>query len=706
MEFISWLLAETIIVLYQREQNGLFFAEGPAMEFNYQWPEGFSNFFVGTYQAKRPGYVSIGNHPTHIAIIKRSPLEHNASIDWGFLKNLISLLQKNNLKAAPYKEVGTSFDALFQKIKYEPEFPPETGFQSGENLPDKELGASNAFKLSPGMSASKETGSWAYIIEASSPQFYINKIFAILEEAAKPLIDNDLIDFYEIVDRHTNQRTKVVYSKKGKTEQEDWKTKSTKAASQLKYLAATLLSGAPTFKTALLRTIGTEDIKGGGKGWFGYDAQPRNFGLPTQELYDLNERSFSGDIVIKIFLDAMNNPTKIQQLEQVAQWAGKKKQESTGQKYPPYYLGGALEKLSWFWDKNDLLNDMQNPNSVLDHLSTLYDIIKYSEILQQVESEEFQYLKQQAKEAIEEALPNAEHLSQNDIISLNNLAGPLNLHPSIIHSLEQQNQKIKEDKIKRDKEQKESALKKSFLMPVDSYAYMILKDGKWQPIDQKFLKYMGQGDYEIDIGELAINVIGEEDTYEDAYYKAEEDAQSETQQKPSESYGNDKNEIDSDIDSYWDDFLNNIETEIDENTPEEEAVRIIKAKYIDDFIQWRKEEMQEQEEKESWKYEADTESQEFQQKVADYQKEIAEEMIWEQGLITLTRDTDKVIIQLHKKHYNAFKSILKYTINLNLRELDDDEEPYWKASTKISIDFIPEGGFTKPAYTLLQELIS
>jgi hypothetical protein len=402
----------------------------------------------------------------------------------------------------------------------------------------------------------------------------------------------------------------------------------------------------------------------------------------------------------------MNNPTKIQQLEQVAQWAEKKKQESTGQKYPPYYLGGALEKLSWFWDKNDLLNDVQNPNSVLDHLSTLYDIMKYSEILQQVESEEFQYLKQQAKEAIEEALPNAEHLSQNDVISLNNLAGPLGLHPSIIHSLEQESQKIKEDKIKQDKERQESTLKRSFLMPIDSYAYMILKDGKWKSIDQKFLKYMSQGDYEIDIGELAINVIGEEDTYEDAYYKAEEDAQSETKQKPSESYGNDKNEIDSDIDSYWDDFLNNIETEIDENTPEEEAVRIIKAQYIDDFIQWRKEEMQEQEEKESWKYEADTESQEFQQKVADYQKEIAEEMIWEQGLITLTRDTDKITIQLHKKHYNAFKSILKHTINLNLHELDDDEEPYWKASTKISVDFIPEGGFIKPAYTLLQELIS
>jgi hypothetical protein len=272
----------------------------------------------------------------------------------------------------------------------------------------------------------------------------------------------------------------------------------------------------------------------------------------------------------------MNNPTKIQQLEQVAKWAEKKKQESTGQKYPPYYLGGALEKLSWFWDKNDLLNDVQNPNSVLDSLSTLYDIIKYSEILQQVEPEEFQYLKQQAKEAIEEALPNAEHLSQNDIISLNNLAGPLGLHPSIIHSLEQQNQKIKEDKIKRDKEQKESALKRSFLMPIDSYAYMILKDGKWLSINQKFLKYMGQGDYEIDIGELAINVIGEEDTYEDAYYKAEEDAQEEIQQKPSESYGDDKNEIDSDIDSYWDDFLNNIETEIDENTQKKKQLHLLK----------------------------------------------------------------------------------------------------------------------------------
>jgi hypothetical protein len=706
MSFRSWLFAESILVQWQRDQAALVPSEGPRYEFNYQTENSWSRFWVGCYQAKRPGYVSISSRPTHAAIIKHSPLERENSVDYGFLKNLIQLLQKSGMKPVPYKEIGTSFDVLFNKINFEPEHKPETGWQTGESLPDQELGSPNMQKLSPGISASKESGSWAYFVESyDSAQYYANKFVELLEQAAAPLIKNDFIDFYEVVDRHTNKHVKVVYSQKGQQESDDWKTKDKKAASQIKYLADTLLGSAPTFKTILIRIVGTEDLKGGGKGWFGYDAQPQNYNLPIEELHALNKRSFSEDIVIKIFLDTIQSgdKTRFQQLEQLAKWAEQKKQASVGQKYPPYWIGGGAEKLSWFWEKNSILKDcIEEP---IMHISTIFDVMKYAEILQQLEPEELDYWKQQVKNAIEEELPHAEHLRPNEISYLNQLAGPLNLHPSLLHSLEQADQKHKDEKAERDKLAQESALKRSFLMPVDSYVYMMIKDGKWESIPENFLHYAGQENYEVNIGELALDIIGEEDTYYDAEERARAEAEENLEQRPSESYGEDEKEVEGDIDYDWDDFIDSqgIE-EIDEDTPEEEAVRIIKNDYWDVFIKWKIEKLKEKEDEESWKYELDDNDSEYGQRISHFQEEIAEEMAWEQGLIILQTDIGKVDIQIGKKHWQTFKPILKRTIELNIHTKDEEDEPYWKASTKISIDYIPKGGFVKDAYTLLQEL--
>ena len=701
MSFRSWLLTETILVKYFNAENGLFPTEGPAMEFNYQWEQGYSSFFIGCYQAKRPGYVSISSRPTHIGIIKTSPIEHGVGIDIGFINNLSTMLSQKGFKSVPYKEVGTAFSNLFQKINYEPEFSPDTGWQTGGNTPDIELGASNMQKLSPGISASKESGSWAYFIEANEPQYYIPKILEVLGQAADPLIKNNLIDFYEISDRRGG-RQKFVQSEKGKKESDDWKSKDSRAASQIKYLAMNLLNDAPNFQKKLIRTVGTEDLKGGGKGWFGYEAQPQNFNLPIEQLYELNKRSFSDDSVIRIFLDAVRSgdKEKFQQLEYLTQWADNKKQTTVGQKYTPYYLGGVAERLSWFWNKDKTLQScIDEP---LEYINDIYSILKDADILEQLEPEEFNYWKNQVKNALEEAIHEAEHIYPHQIHDLNIIAGQLGLHPSIVNALEQQDQKIKDEKIQREKIQRESALKRSFLMPVDAYAYMMINDPQWKSIPQKFLNYSGRGNYDIKIGELAEDLIDTEGPSQDAIEAAEEDAQNDVQERPSESYGQDMKEVEQDIEYDWDDFVNantELAEETDENTPDYEIVKIIKEKYLDDFIEWKKKEMQKDEETKSWKYEVDTESSDFQEKVWEYQREFAEQYAWDEGLVIITRpDLDKVEIQLHKKHWNTFKPLLKRTIDINLSE--EDEEEKWKPSTKISIDFIPEGGFTKPAYDL------
>lgn len=92
-------------------------------------------------------------------------------------------------------------------------------------------------------------------------------------------------------------------------------------------------------------------------------------------------------------------------------------------------------------------------------------------------------------------------------------------------------------------------------------------------------------------------------------------------------------------------------------------------------------------------------------RVHHFQEEVAEEMAWQEGMIILTTDIGKVNIQLAKKHWQAFKPILKRTIEINMKEKEEEYgETVWKASTKISVDFMMEGegGFTKPAYDMLQ----
>lgn len=701
---------ENLIVQWGRDQASLVPSQEVwPFEFHYQWENSYSSYYVGAYQARREGYISIGSRPTHLGIIKTDALEHGGGIDYGFIKNLIGNLQAAGLKAVPYKEVGTSFDATFKSVGYEPEDPVETGFQTGETVPDMEIGQSNAHQLSPAISVSRASGSWAYFIETSSADWLIPKILAYMEAAAKPLIDNDLIDYYEIVDRRSNKKTNIVFSKKGKREDEDWKTKNDKSASHIKYLVSVTLPETSLFGKEVIGRVNAEGMKNA-EGWFGRKAQPKNFHVSLEDLYSMNANSFADDIVIKTFLDAvkLKDEGRFEQLDQATAWAENKKRLDPSR----YWLGGLLEVLGWFWENDIIIRDLTEPEHVLYYLGNLYSvIISYGDIVSVLEPEEYSYLKQRAKSAIETALQgegdeNYPSLTTSDIHKLNELAGPLKLHPSIVSALEQQSKSLKDQESERLRQREASAKKATFLMPVDHQAYMEINEGKWKAVPSKFLDY-NYGAYEIDLGELALDMVGEEDVWEDAYAKAEEDAMADVEERPSESYGKDHSEVESDVDFYWDDFLQDYELDgIDENTPEEEAIRIIKADYLDDFIEWRKEKMQEEEEGEdSWKYEPDTESSEFQQKAYDYKKEIAEQMAWEQGLVTaVVPDVGKVEIQLHKKHWDKFKPILKETIRINMETHNDDEEPYWRANTLISIDFIPEGGFKKSAYQLLQSV--
>lgn len=205
MRFKDWLLIENIVVKWGRD-NAILQPSNEVMPFDvhYQWDKGFSSYFVGAFQAQRVGYVSIGTRATHIGIIKTTPIESNSGPDFGFIKNLIGIIRQQRLIPVPYKEEGSDFDGMFKKAEKDLGKSLnlddiKTGFATGENLPDFELGQSSTHQLTKGMSVSRATGSWAQFFETNQATYLLPKIVEFLKQAAKPLLDNDIIDFIEIV---------------------------------------------------------------------------------------------------------------------------------------------------------------------------------------------------------------------------------------------------------------------------------------------------------------------------------------------------------------------------------------------------------------------------------------------------------------------------------------------------------------------------
>ena len=709
MGFKGWLLAENIIVKWFNDIATLVPAEGPKMDIHYQWENGYSSYYVGCYQAKREGYVSLSNRPTHIAIIKTNSIEQNEGIDIGFIKNLTAILQQQGFRDVPHKEGGESgFEQLFKAVGYEPEKPPEEDFATNQ-VPDFEKGSKNTTPIGKAVSVSKAGGSWSFIVEdQDSYNYKINAIIKAMQQASKPLIDNDLIDYFEVVDRKSGKRLEIMYSKKGEADKNDWRSQFDKAAAQLKYFAVTHLVGMPKFKTELLKVINADDLKGGAE-WPAKKVQPQNLNVSLEELYKLNDSSYSSNILIDIFLDAVkaNDKYKFIQLERLADWAERKQKDTVGQKYPPWYMGGGADWIRNIWNKSSIIEEMTSPGSVLDVLSTVDSFLKYGDLLNDVEPEYYNHIKKGIKEAIEEAFSSDSeppHLSRSDIHYLNDIAGKLKLSPSLISGFEQLSKKYKDEETTEKKRQEELRVKRSYLLPDGTAVYMMLgEDSEFQSA-YKYVNYHN----DLNTQELAYDLVGDEEgVHMDAYEKAEEEAYGDVLERPSESYGEDKKEVIEDIGYEWEDFMNSnsdLASDVEDYHSDEDVVKKIIDDYYDEFVEWKKAEMKEKEDKDG-RYEADLESHDFQQRAGELMEEISEEYAFEKGLVTVFRsDYGLVEVQIHKKNWEKFKPILKKLLELNLHERDAEDEAFFKVSTKISVDFRPEGGFTKSVYDLRNEL--
>ena len=720
MSFKGWLLVEDIIIQEYGHLATLVPAEGPNMEFHYQWDNGYASYYIGCYQARREGYVSLSSRPTHVGVIKTDAIEQREGIDIGFIKNLTAIFKKQGLKGVPYREGGrTGFDNLFKQVGFQSEEQPEEPFTTGHEVPDFETGKKNMTPLTPsgGISVSRASGSWAFFVSAQETQNYMIKaILDAMKQAAKPLLDNDLIDYCEIVDRKSMSRSEVLYSKKGKTDEDDWKGAFKKAIAQLKYLIVTYLVGMPKYKTELLDIINRyPDAK---------ETNPQQTWASWAALEKLNDHSYNDNALLSRFFDALKSGDKdrLAALEKLAVWAEKQPKGNT------YWIGGGAEKLGWIWNRDkdavsekqggvlakytrgeDVVADMVG-SGVLDHLSTVASFMKYEDLLQQVEPEYYQYIKDHIKVAIEQAFEEDEeavrHLDRGDILNLNDIAGKLRLNPAIIHAMEQGAEKIKTAEAEAHKKRLAERIKNSYLMPIDGSAYMMLGEDEELHSAHKYVDYRG----DFDVGELAEDLVGDEEgVFYDAMERAEKDAYDDVLERPSETYGEDDNEVEEDIGYEWWEFAdeNNIEEikqkEIPEELSEEDAIQIVKDNYYKQFIKWKKEEMREKEDRDG-RYEVDTESSEFNEKVSEYKKEVAEEYAWEKGLVTIKRDEKEVEIQLHKTHWEKFKPTFKKLLEINLHTKDNDDDEYFKASTRITVDLLPDEGDRKSAYDWLRDL--
>ena len=108
INFGKWLMLQENIVIDDGGTEAVLRVvdSNSIREFNYQTEDSWSSFLIMPQQAQRVGYVSIGTQPTHIAIVKTTPIEPNNGADIAFLKSLNSMLS-SQFKAVPYKEAGT-----------------------------------------------------------------------------------------------------------------------------------------------------------------------------------------------------------------------------------------------------------------------------------------------------------------------------------------------------------------------------------------------------------------------------------------------------------------------------------------------------------------------------------------------------------------------------------------------------------------------
>lgn len=656
--FKKWLnLSESIIINDHGAESSLHVVEPHFIkEFNYQWDEGYSTFFIAPYQAKKVGYVSLGTSPTHVGITKTTPIEAGKGVDISFIKNLYSLLSQK-FPPVQYKEGNDNWlsSALGDQYK------TDNNQYQNTKTPDFKQGASNQQKITPGVSVSRASGSWSYIFRSSYVDHAIQAVLSHMKQAATPLIENDLMDFYEIVQRTTGKRVEVVYSKKGEAEHNSYKDEYQQAVSYFKYIAETLLKDHPDALKLVMNNINGVGIKvlGGSGKHPAADIQPQNLKLPLAKLENLANQNYAENIVMLYFLKGAakydDNVFKILS-------------EASKEKNPnlAIYHVQQLEYIDKLLDEDNLYDALT--------------IFKDSDFLERTVPKKLHEFQAKYEHFVNEFLENNHELTPNQIKTLKQLADYIHIDPNYLAQIDQLDSKQQQEEKDRKTKEQEAREKRKFILNKGDWKYVVLKKGVlvWENVPDKYISY--RGDDIDDRGEFMLDkIVDREDVFYAAHEKASEDAYSNAEARPSENYGQDKDEVMDDIEYDADDFAEDKDIEPD--------VDLIKTKYYNDFIKWKIKKLKEKEEEESWRYEPEADEQD----VHKYEEELAEEVAFDEYGLVIMQVDNGIEIEMNSKFYDEFKPILRKTIEISMREKNEFDEPMIRYSTKIVLNFRDKG---------------
>ena len=291
---------------------------------------------------------------------------------------------------------------------------PTSGFK-GSEAPSLEKGATHMQHIpgASGVKVSKASGSWAYIIQTESASYIIPTILDFMKKAAQPLLDNNLIDYYEIVERKTGKQVEVKYSKEGKEKEDAWMDEYSACISNMKFLADKFLN--PEAAKIVYKTldIGPDERKIG----------PKEIKVPWDKLQNFVKNYRSEDAFLNLFLFALKSfdKQKLKAIEKLIEHAKQLDVEYAGTgkdpKYGPYYIGGMSNALLSLWDENwearDIINSYLRPDRDEDSLlsdivygaGTISDVLTYTPFLKTVAPRE-------VKELIDDVSPLVENRIQ------------------------------------------------------------------------------------------------------------------------------------------------------------------------------------------------------------------------------------------------------------------------------------------------------
>lgn len=670
MQFREWLLIHENIIVNtgsgeavlgkSRENNNV-------VEFSYDSGEYYSSFEVWPFSEERPGYVKLSDGvATVVGIIKKTPIEAGNGADRAFIKSLSASLAASGLKPLPYKEGDSAWMGALSAAGVDDDHPAMKGMKgekdfSATSTPEMGKASSNAKRATAGMSFGKMSGSWAYFIRVNpgSATYQIDKIVGAMKQAAKPLIDNDIIDQYRIVKGWNYNGAEVVWSAKGKSEHEDESAFIKKASSQMKFLANTMLANHPKAKEMILKYFRNSWDK---------DTEPTNTGVRIEELKKYVKSYHNESLFLDFFLDAVakDNDDMYDVLERAA---------NTNDPDNVVYVYKQIANEDY-----DYL--IEHPRL---YMNQALDVFAASDLLSSKVSGNFERFKREYEDAVNRDLSSGGEIRPYDLELLKKLSEYIDIKAK--GQIEDLHGKMKTREEEQKKKNEDEAARFRERINKGDFKYMIAGDSSWKPIPPKYL----DGD-EVEVGEMATaeDIVDKEEIFHSAHEKASEEAWEDAEQRKSETYGEDKDEVNSDIDYEWDDYIEDRFSDGEwEGVSDEDAKKEIKSDYFDDFVDWKKERLKKEEEEESWRYEPEADE----SKVWKYEKEMAEEQAYENGLVIFKwpEDSDEIEVWLHSRHFDKARLAVRKSLDISMKDKDDDGEPVVTGKEHVSFTFVDQG---------------